>query len=254
LNPADAGHDRGSSSIDLSDLGIVAAACAGLFAARFTFQQTWLAWHPGAAGASYAPELDVLGWAALGLAVLWVLVVCVMGALRSRPLTRLDTSLIGIIALSTLLCAVPGEAWRLATARAAGAPSAPKDWVIWSAARGETRLLDYLLSHGADPNARISSGQTALGAAAAAGQVGACERLIAAGARVDGRTGVTNQTALLEAAQEDRLDVARLLIAHGARSDARDIAGLSAADWAVLNQDPRMLALLRGRTPSTISP
>jgi uncharacterized protein len=254
LSPVDAGHDRRASSIDLSDLGIVAAACAGLFAARFTFQQTWLAWHPGAAAASYAPELDVLGWAALGLGVLWVLVVGVMGALRSRPVTALDAWLIGIVALSTLLCAVPGEAWRLATARAAGARHAPKDWVIWSAARGEIRLLDYLLSHGADPNARISSGQTALGAAAAAGQVGACESLIAAGARVDGRTAVTNQTALLEAVEEGRLDVARLLMAHGARSDARDIAGLSAADWALLNQDPRMLALLEGRTASGNSP
>jgi uncharacterized protein len=223
----------------------VAAAGAGLFAARFTFQETWLAFHADIAGAAYAPELDALGWTAFGLAVLWVLIVGAAGAWRSRPVTALDTWLIGVVALSALLCAVPGEAWRLATARSAGALHAPKDWVVWSAARGEMHVLDYLLSQGADPNARIASGQTALGAAAAAGEAPACERLIAAGARVDGRTAITNQTALIEAAEEGRMDAARLLLAHGARAVAHDIAGLTAEDWALLNRDARMLELLR---------
>jgi hypothetical protein len=240
-----AGRDRVSSSIDLSDAGIVAAAGASLFAARFIVEETWLSFHGGGVGAVYAPEFGIVGVAALALAVAWVIWVGALAATRRRPVSALDASLIGIIALGAVLCAIPGEQWRLATARVAGARHAPKEWVVWSAARGELRLLDYLLAHGANANAHLSSGQTALGAAAAAGQVRTAERLIAGGAHVDERTAITDQTALMEAAEEDRLDVVRLLLARGARTDARDVAGLTAADWAMLNGDARMLALLR---------
>jgi hypothetical protein len=231
--------------IDLSDVGIVVSAAAGLFAARFLFEETWLSFHRGGAGAAYAPEFGLGGAAALALAIAWVIAVGALAALRRRPVSVLDASLIGIIAVSAALCAIPGEQWRLATAGVAGARRAPKEWVVWSAARGELRLLDYLLTRGANANARISSGQTALGAAAAAGQVQACELLIARGARLEERTTLTDQTALIEAAQEARVEVVRLLLAHGARTDARDIAGLTAADWAAVDGDARMLALLR---------
>jgi ankyrin repeat protein len=236
---------RAQETPDISDLGIVAASGAALFAGRFVLAQTWLSFHRGGAGASYAPGLDGLGAALLAVGILWVALVGGLRACHRRPIGPLDRWLLCIILTSALLCAIPGEDWRLATVRLGGAGRAPREWVVAAAARGELRVLDYLLAHGANADARAANGQTALGAAAAAGQHAACERLIAGGAAVNERMESTGQTALMEAAEEGRSDVVRLLLAHGAGTAPRDAAGLTAEDWAAIDDDKPMLALLR---------
>ncbi|HOS94816.1 MAG TPA: ankyrin repeat domain-containing protein, partial [Armatimonadota bacterium] len=54
---------------------------------------------------------------------------------------------------------------------------------------GCVRAVQWLLDHGADPNARRADGGTALHAAAAAGQVKAAEALVRAGAAVAAKDG-----------------------------------------------------------------
>jgi hypothetical protein len=238
------------TSPDLTDLGIVVAACATLFSARHVIEQTWLSYSRGEEFVRYALGSGAMEMAALSLAILWAILVFVCRALWRRPISRLDVGLLILVALSVVVHTVPSEQWRLATARVAGARNVPGDWVVWSAARGETRLLGYLLEHGANANARVLNGQTALGAAASAGELAACELLINHGARLDGHTRITRQTPLIEAAQEGRLEVVRLLLRRGAETATRDAAGLTAEDWAAGNGDNLMIRILHGERPS----
>ncbi len=237
--------DSSPGALDLTDLGIVIVAGLALFAVRLVLQQTWISFHRGSIEPSSWPVLGVVGAAAFTVAILWTIAVFASRSLYRRPISTLDGSLMTGVLVCGLLCAVPGEQWRLATAHVAGARHAPKGWIVWSAARGDIRLLDYLLSQGASADARVSSGQTALGAAAAAGQLAACELLIAKGAHVDERTSITRQTPLMEAAEENRAAIVRLLLARGADPAARDTAGMTAEDWAVVNGNERIRGLLR---------
>jgi hypothetical protein len=234
-----------AAGADLTDLGIVIATTGILFAARAVLEQTWLSFHRGTAG-EYGSALGLSSLVVLAVGMLWVTVLVLATMLRKRRASLLDKCLVAVLIAGAVLLTVPGEEWRLLTAQVGGARRAPKEWVIGSASRGEMRLLRYLLSHGADPNTRISNGQTALGAAAAAGQIAASEFLIASGALIDQRSGSTGQTALIEAAQERRAEVVRLLLAGGANPAARDAAGLTAEDWARRNDDPGIIALLSG--------
>jgi hypothetical protein len=216
--------------------------------ARLVFARTWLSLHRGDELASDASRLDLTALLALALALGWALWVSFARWRRARALGALDAGLVGIVLLCGALCAIPSEQWKIFTAQAQGARRVPKDWIVWSAARGETRLLGYLLTQGADPDARTPNGLTALGAAAAEGRLESCELLIAHGAHLDRRSGGTQQTPLIEAAQQGRLEVARLLLAHGADPAARDFAGLSAEDWAQRAGDEPMVRLLQRAT------
>jgi hypothetical protein len=232
---------------DITDLGIVAATGVALLAARTVLEETWISFHRGSIGASSWPAFDAVGMTAFGAALLWMALALTLRGRFHRPLSKLDARLMGVTLVCGLLCAIPGEQWRIATAHLGGARQAPHNWIVWSAARDEVHLLGYLLAHGANANARATNGETALGAAAAAGHLAACELLIARGARLDARTTLTQQTPLIEAAQENRPEVVRLLLARGANPEARDFAGLTAEDWATINGNKPIQELLRAR-------
>jgi ankyrin repeat protein len=76
------------------------------------------------------------------------------------------------------------------------------------------------LSAGADPNARLLAGETALMVAARAGKPRVVERLAAAGADVNARAS-REQTALMWAVSQKHPDVVAVLLAHGADVKAR---------------------------------
>ena len=96
-----------------------------------------------------------------------------------------------------------------------------------AAQRGFRKIVEFLVSKGADVNQRVSSkldGVTALHLAAEKNQLLMCERLLELGAELDTSDDL-KRTALHVAAAEGLLDICLLLCESGANVDASD--GLS---------------------------
>jgi hypothetical protein len=142
---------------------------------------------------------------------------------------------------------IPYQQWKLLVVEVHGTRNVPKDWLVSAAALGETRLLDYMLAEGVDVNSRAQYGESALGAAAAAGQIHTARLLLARGARVEDRTAGSFETPLLEAAQMNHTEMVRLLLDHRANPNAKDVMDRTALDWARMNQNSGMAELVRVR-------
>ena len=97
-------------------------------------------------------------------------------------------------------------------------------------------MVDRLLSAGADANAALMSGETALMTCARAGDAGAVKALLARGADVNAKEREHRQTALMWAAAERHPEVVRLLIE--ARADIR-ARSLTYPQTVVGEQTPR---------------
>jgi hypothetical protein len=239
-----------SGSEWLTDCGIVLAVAAVLFTARIVCEQTLLAWYGSVHMIGLPVPQLVLDWIGLlcvlgGLA--WTLVTVVRAALRRSRLTAIDLGLAAVILLCCALWLVTAQQWKLLVLRVHGAGHAPKSWLVEAAADGEIQLLDYLLANGADPDAPSANGQSALGAAAAAGQIAAARLLFERGAHLESRTRLTLDTPLIEAAQMNQLGMVRLLLDRGANVEARDVMGRNAVDWARENADAQMVDLILSR-------
>ena len=87
--------------------------------------------------------------------------------------------------------------------------------------RGHGGLVARLLAAGADANAALPSGETALMAAARAGSLAAVNALLARGARVNAAEATRGQTALMWAVANRHPAVTRALLDHGADIGAR---------------------------------
>src|SRR5205814_5245918 len=99
---------------------------------------------------------------------------------------------------------------------------------LWlAAARASTRMTEKLLGAGANPNAALVSGESALMAAASRGSVDVVRALVTHGADVNAREMRGSQTALMWAIAEKRSEVARYLIEHGADVKTKSKVGLT---------------------------
>jgi hypothetical protein len=235
----------------LTDFGVVLATAASLFTARIICEQTLLAWTGGMQMTGLpVPQfaLDWIGLLYVLLGLLWV-IAAVAGSIRRRArISATNKWLIAVILLCCALRLVTAEQWKLMVLGVHGAQHVPRSWVVDAAASGEVRLLDYLLATGADPDVQASSGQSALGAAAAAGQTATARLLIARGAHVESRTRLTSDTPLTEAAQMNQLEMVRLLLDRGADVNARDVLGRTALDWARENSNADIVRLIQSRS------
>ena len=235
----------------MTDLGVLLATAASVFTARIVCEQTVLAWTGDVQMTGFTVPQFTLDWIGLLcalLGLLWAVVTVASSALKRSRISVTDRWLVALALLCGGLWLVPAEPWKLLVLRVHGTQHAPKGWVVDAAASGEVRLLDRLLKAGADPDVQLSNGQSALGAAAAAGQIATARLLIAGGAHVDRRARLTFETPLNEAAQMNRLDTVRLLLDRGADVGARDVMGRSALDWARENSNADMAHLIRSRT------
>jgi len=98
-----------------------------------------------------------------------------------------------------------------------------------AARKGDVKLIELLLSKGADPNRKSKGGGTALLSAVAGRHVEAVRTLLAAGARTD--TKIYEGTGLLHIAAElNQLEITSLLIAAGA-----DVNAAKASGWTPLH-------------------
>jgi uncharacterized protein len=235
----------------LTDLGVVLATATSLFTARVVCEQTLLAWT-GDVQMTGLPvphfALDWIGLLCVLIGLLWAIAIVAVSISRRARISATDKWLVALMVACCGLWLVPAEPWKLLVLRVHGTQHVPRSWLVNAAAAGEIRLLDCLLDAGADPDIRVSSGQSALGAAAAAGQTAAALALIARGAHVDSHTRLTSDTPLIEAAQMNQLDMVRLLLDRGADVSATDIMGRTALDWARENSNADMVQLLQSRS------
>ena len=101
-------------------------------------------------------------------------------------------------------------------------------------ARRDFMWMQFMVSKGANVNARNSKGETPLEIAAELGFVEGVDFLISTGARVD-ETNNTGSTPLIDAVSRRDLSVVRSLLKAGANPDRPDNSGRSARDYATLD-------------------
>jgi hypothetical protein len=127
------------------------------------------------------------------------------------------------------------------------------DDLLASIRSGDTERVGQLLAAGADPNARIEGGVTALIAAAFEGNAEIVQLLLTKGADVNAKTekGIT---ALMIAAGKGYQDVVKLLLAKGADANIRESAGLNAFQLALAAGHQDVADLLKPHTKVTAAP
>jgi ankyrin repeat protein len=89
-------------------------------------------------------------------------------------------------------------------------------------------LMQHLLQHGADVDARDGKGRTALIDAANRGLTEAVQILLDAGADIEAKTKLDGTTALMLAAHDNHLDIVQMLLNRNANINARNGNGESA--------------------------
>jgi ankyrin repeat protein len=102
---------------------------------------------------------------------------------------------------------------------------------------GSAALVELLLNAGANPNARIATGETPIMTCASSGNADAVRALIARGADVNAKEPSQNQDALMWAASERHPNVVRLLVEAGANAQAHTKKGFTALHFAAREGD-----------------
>ena len=110
-------------------------------------------------------------------------------------------------------------------------------------ARRDYEWMQFLISRGADVNARDLHGQTALVLASDMGFVEGVQLLVKYGAHVD-EPSSTGETPLIAAVHRRDLAMMRVLLTAGASPDRADNSGRSARDYAQLGGKNNSLSAL----------
>ena len=105
--------------------------------------------------------------------------------------------------------------------------------LMWAAAEQHPKVVDLLIKHKADVNARSASGSTPLMFAARQGNAFIADQLIKGGARVNDAMTKSGLTPLMMASIGGFEELARILLDHGADADAVDTSGKAVLHHAV---------------------
>jgi Ankyrin repeats (3 copies)/Ankyrin repeat len=123
-----------------------------------------------------------------------------------------------------------------------------------AAANGQIKVMKYLMSLDALPNAADRRGQTALSAAAYGGHFEAVQLLLQGGAAINVKP-LEGPTPLLAAMQSGKLEIVELLIKQGADVDFRDTSGLSPRQFAkILGKQDLIVAIQKSTERSDERP
>lgn len=101
-------------------------------------------------------------------------------------------------------------------------------------ARRDLTWMQFLISNGANVNARDNRGVTPLVQACELGFIEGVDQLIKSGARVEDANN-TGETPLISAVHRRDITLVRLLVRAGANPDRPDNSGRSARDYAALD-------------------
>ena len=113
-----------------------------------------------------------------------------------------------------------------------------------AARRGEARIAQSLIAHGADVNARDDGGTTPIEEASWRGETAMVALLVDKGADVKSANPLNGVTPLHAAAVKGHIGVAKVLLAAGAKIDANDKDGATALDDALHYRQVPMVDLL----------
>src|SRR5271170_3290602 len=117
----------------MTDAGVVLVSTAAIFTARVVCEQTLLAWTRGAQRVSFSPShssLDTIGILFVLFAIVWALVVLILGVLNRSRISETDWTLIAVLIVCCGLWLIPYEQWKLLMVRAHGTKDVPKSWVV----------------------------------------------------------------------------------------------------------------------------
>ena len=125
--------------------------------------------------------------------------------------------------------------------------------LIAKAARGDVRKVKALLAQGTDVNAADAYGMTLLHWAADKGHKDVVELLLAHGANVNAKELEHGISSLQYAAMNGHVGVMEVLLGHGADVSAKDNHGTTALEWAAMRgqKDAVNLLLSRGADVNT---
>jgi len=112
-----------------------------------------------------------------------------------------------------------------------------------ASARGQTDLVEVMLSRGSDVNQANGKGKTALMMAASSGRTDTAKVLLARGAAVDAQD-VDGMTALMVAASGGFTDTSKLLLQNGANINAQNKYGVTPIANAVFFGHPETVRAL----------
>jgi ankyrin repeat protein len=116
--------------------------------------------------------------------------------------------------------------------------------LMLAATNGSEPMIAALLKAGANVNAALPNGQTALMTAARTGGLAAVNALLSAGASVEAVHVAKGQTALMWSIAQQHADVTRVLIEHGAKIDAHSASGFTPLLFAAREGDVETTQLL----------
>ncbi|KAJ5377374.1 uncharacterized protein N7496_004783 [Penicillium cataractarum] len=117
----------------------------------------------------------------------------------------------------------------------------------WASKENHLETARLLLSRGAEVDRFGSDEKSALHLAVISDQLPIAELLLENGADVNMPEGTSGQTPLILAARSSFVETAHLLLSNGANPQLRDREGLTALDWARMNDYREMTALLEER-------
>lgn len=119
--------------------------------------------------------------------------------------------------------------------------------LFYAARDGRRKIIDYLVSKGANPDHKDKNGQTPLYYASREGHLEAVQRLVELGANVN-NTDVFNQTALFYAAKTGKFEVCQFLVSKGVNPAHQDEKKQTALYFARRSKNKQLIDYLQALT------
>jgi len=118
---------------------------------------------------------------------------------------------------------------------------------------GNSKIVDLLLKHGADVNAKGNYQKTALHWTAGSGFLDAAKLLIKAGANVNA-VDVNGAPPLIQAAMHGHVELVKLLVENGAKVNLKGPNEFSALYWAINCRNDKIINYLKKVGAKTLGP